>query len=344
MTAQIHDRLAAKLDRIRQGSYASQDFIIADAKDAEMGGGINGLGFASGGGDGGGGEGKDGAPVARTAAEYRAAMVEMMHSGLVDIMLTSVSSAEALQDQKAFDGSDVTQAVRLNDSTDIWGFRGASYREKPATPFRSASLDHARQLSALGLYAVTFYNDRDQDVATLNAYAAFRDEAQSVGMNHFLEVFNPAFDIDTGDATLGEFVNDAIVRCLAGVGRNQRPLFLKMQYNGARAMAELAAHDPSNLIVGVLGGAAGTTRDTFELVAQTERFGGRVALFGRKIYLAENSVELVRLMRAVVERQIGTVDAVKIYHETLSKSDTRPVRSLEDDLQVTDPVLQPEAE
>lgn len=335
MAAALHDRLVTKLNRIRDGDYTAQDFIIADAKDAEMGGGINGLGFTT---------GEDGSQVAKTAADYRAAMIEMMNSGLVDIMLTSVSSAEVLQTRKVFKHSDVTQAVRLNDATDIWGMRGATYRERPAMPFRTASLDHARRLSALGLYAVTFYNDRDQDVATLEAYREFRQQAHYIGMNHFLEVFNPAFDIDTGDADLGAFVNDAIVRCLAGVARDERPLFLKMQFNGARAMAELASHDPGNLIVGVLGGAAGTTRDTFELVAQTERFGGRVALFGRKIYLAENSVELVRLMRAVVERQIGTVEAVRSYHDVLAKSDVAPIRPLDADLQVTDPVLQPEAE
>jgi hypothetical protein len=163
-------------------------------------------------------------------------------------------------------------------------------------------------------------------------------------MAHFLEVFNPAFAMDTGDADLGAFINDAIVRCLAGVGGDERPLFLKMQYNGARAMAELASFDPANLIVGVLGGAAGTTRDTFELVAQTERFGGRVALFGRKIYEAEDSLEIVRLMRAVVERDIGTVEAVKSYHGALAAGNIRPARPLTEDLLVSDPVLAPEAE
>jgi hypothetical protein len=117
-----------------------------------------------------------------------------------------------------------------------------------------------------------------------------------------------------------------------------------MQYNGARAMAELSSYDPGNLIVGVLGGAAGTTRDTFELVAQTERFGGRVALFGRKIYEAEDAVEIVRLMRAVVEGDIGTVAAVKSYHDSLAGKNIRPARQLDDDLLVTDPVLAPEAE
>ena len=140
------------------------------------------------------------------------------------------------------------------------GGSGRVLRERPALPFRTARLHHARRLAALGLYAVTFYNDRDLDVATSEAYGRFRQQAEEAGMAHFLEVFNPAFPIDTGSAELGAFVNDAIVRCLAGVARPEAPLFLKMQFNGARAMEELAAYDPANLIVGVLGGAAGTTR------------------------------------------------------------------------------------
>ena len=73
----------------------------------------------------------------------------------------------------------------------------------------------ARRLAALGLYAVTFYNDRDLDVATSN-HGGFRQQAEEAGIAHFLGVFNPAFPIDTGSAELGAFVNDAIVRCLAG--------------------------------------------------------------------------------------------------------------------------------
>ena len=335
MTVSMDDRLVGKLTRIRSGAYSPRDFIIADAKDAEMGGGIGALGAR---------RLADGTERPATSADYRQAMTEMIASGLIDIMLTSMSSAEALADSGAFKTSDVTQAIRLNDATDIWGFRGASYREHPALPFRTARLHHARRLAALGLYAVTFYNDRDLDVTTLEAYGRFRQEAEKAGIAHFLEVFNPAFPIDTGRAELGAFVNDAIVRCLAGVARPEAPLFLKMQFNGARAMEELAAYDPANLIVGVLGGAAGTTRDTFELVAQTERFGGRVALFGRKIYFAEDAIEIVRLMRAVVEGGIGTINAVKSYHDTLKSQGIVPLRTITEDLEVTDPVLKPEAE
>jgi len=255
----------------------------------------------------------------------------------------SLSSAETLGADNVFAASDVTPAVRLNEGTDIWGHRGADYRNHPARPFRTARLDRSRALCDLGLYAVTFYNDLDRDVAALNAYCEFRDQASEAGMRHFLEVFNPAFPIDTGGEDIGIYINDAIVRCLAGVARADRPLFLKMQFNGARAMAELAAFDPENLIVGILGGSAGTTRDTFELIAQAEKYGARVALFGRKIYFAEDSVEIVRSMRRVVEGQLSPAEAVIAYHDHLGKIGQIPSRSLADDTQVTDPILIPEA-
>jgi len=60
-------------------------------------------------------------------------------------------------------------------------------------------------------------------------------------------------------------------------------------------MSELCAYDPTRLITGILGGAKGTTRDTFELLHQASSAGARVALFGRKINQAEAPLELVRL-------------------------------------------------
>ncbi len=324
-------KLDQKLDRIRSGSYRPRDFIIADAKDGDMGGGAGATGI----------DGETG--LAKPASFYRSAMKEMVASGLVDIMLMSLSSAEAIATESDCLSHGVTPAVRLNEGTDIWGFRGANYRAHAAQPFRTARIDRARALCDLGLYAVTFYNDVERDVASLEAYSQFRDEASAAGMRYFLEVFNPAFPIDTGGEDIGIYINDAIVRCLAGVARADRPLFLKMQYNGARAMAELAAFDPENLIVGILGGSAGTARDTFELISQGERFGARVALFGRKIYFSEDPLEIVRSMRRVIERDISPEEAVVAYHDHLIKTGKTPIRSLEADREVTDPILMVEA-
>ena len=68
------------------------------------------------------------------------------------------------------------------------------------------------------------------------------------------------------------------------------------------------------------GGSAGTTRDTFELVAQAERYGARVALFGRKIYFAEDSVALVQFMRRVVQSELSPNEAVKAYKALAEKN------------------------
>ena len=62
--------------------------------------------------------------MAAPMKQYRDAMKEMVASDLVDIMLMSLSSAEALVQEGIFENSNITPAVRLNDATDIWGYRG----------------------------------------------------------------------------------------------------------------------------------------------------------------------------------------------------------------------------
>ncbi len=319
--------LDAKLAKIRAGTYTPKDFIIADAKDGDMGGGCTTPGPR-----------RDGKGE-KTKVDYLAAMTEMTKSGEVDIMLTSLSSAEILTEQGLFEGSKVTLAVRLNDGTDVWGMRGSTYKATPQHPFRTASIAATEKVSDLGLYAVTFNNNVALDLATLEAYAAFRAELVKTKVRHFLEVFNPAMDIGLKGGTLAEYCNDCIVKTLAGVTQSEQPLFLKQQYNGAKAVAELAAYDPTRLIVGILGGGKGTTRDTFELAAQAEKAGARVALFGRKINFAESPVDLVKHMRLVVEGELTGAEAVKSYHDVLAKKKIKSDRDVKADSETTDPLL-----
>jgi hypothetical protein len=160
----------------------------------------------------------------------------------------------------------------------------------------------------LGLYSITFNNDLDADIRSLEAFAAFRAARRASGFTYFLEVFNPNVETGLAPDVLPHYVNDCILRCLAGLTRAERPRFLKIAYNGPKALEELASFDPS-LVVGVLGGGAGTTRDTFELLSQAERYGARVALFGRKINLAEDPLAIVALMRQVAEGSVAPAEA-----------------------------------
>lgn len=318
--------LDQKLDRIRKGRYKRTDFIIADAKDPDMG-----FGIIAPGPDGEGGH--------KSMGEFRDSIAEMTKSGLVDIMLMSASSAEALVKRGVFKNSKVTPAIRFNDATDIWTTRGGNYKDQKSRPFATADLSRAAKICDLGLYSITFSNDIERDLQTLEAYARFRAEAAKYKVRYFLEVFNPNFDIGLKGAGIGQYVNDCIVRSLAGIVSADRPLFLKMQYNGPKALEELAGYDPGGLIVGILGGGAGTTRDTFELAAQSERYGARIVLFGRKIKLAESPLDLVAVMRQIVDEGMTSEEGVKAYHGRLQKAGLKAQRSLAGDLELTETIL-----
>lgn len=329
MTVQGPRSLDRKLQAIHQGEYTPADFILADAKDADMSTGLCAAGLAW----------EDGQLTDRRRGrlEFLQDMADRISQGEVDILLASAPNAERLVAQGQV-GEQVTLAVRANDTTDIWAMRGAGYQLHASRPFRSASLPRVAEFCDLVLYSVTFSNDLERDLATLEAYAQFRSEAADLGVRHFLEVFNPAIPTTVTAASLPGFINDSIVRTLAGVTQAERPVFLKIAYNGFDALRELATYDPS-LVVGVLGGAAGTTRDTFELLHRTEQAGGRVALFGRKIQQAESQQDLVHLMRQVVEGRLSPVEAVRAYHSALAKLGVTPRREVERDTQLTDPVL-----
>lgn len=328
MRAETTKSLDRKLGRILAGGYTLEDFIIADAKDADMAFGAAAAGAVPG----------QAPPRLRSRQEYLAAMTALVRDEAVDLMLTSASNAERLARDGVLDGSPVTLVARANDATDIWSQRGGGYSQRPSRPFRSADLQTVSAFCDLVLYSVTFNNDRDLDLATLNAYAQFRADARAVGLRHILEVFNPNAPIGLAGEDVGAFVNDSIVRTLAGLTSTERPLFLKVAFNGPDALEELVNHDPG-LVVGVLGGSAGTTRDTFELLHQVERHGARVALFGRKIQQAESQTDLVRLMRSVLRRDLSPEQAVQEYHQSLHVQGLVARRSLDDDLAITEPVL-----
>src|SRR5262245_32617923 len=283
-------------------------------------------------------------PPFRLLAEDRAQLRRFSRPELAYIMPMSASPSDALTiRERLFENSPVTPAARANDATDIHILRGGRLHEPAARPFRTASLDHIqcghldcesgeRHLGAnLGLYSVTFNNDVDLDRQTLEQFKLFREEAERKGFRYFLEVFDPNVPGAVRPDKLGAFINDAIARALAGVAAAGRPLFLKIVYHGPQALEELVAYDP-HLVVGILGGSAGTTRDAFQLLYDAKKPGARVALFGRKINNAECQLAFVEFLRLIADGHLEPVEAVKAYHGVLQKLGIPPHRSLEEDL------------
>jgi len=261
--------LDQKLAAIHADPSGCKDFILADAKDADMAFGVGAPGQSP--------EMHAGEVRFRTLAEYREQIRQITRQGLVDIMLMSASSNYQLNIvERIFESSRVTPAARANDASDVFAVRYGKYVSQPAQPFRTALLDHIqcghvecepneRALGAdLGLYSCTFNNRLEDDLQTLKQYKAFREEAEKKGFRHFLEVFDPNAPVGLSSEQVPHFINDQIARTLAGIAQPGRPVFLKIVYHGPKAMEELVAYDP-HLVAGILGGGAGTTYDAFKL-------------------------------------------------------------------------------
>lgn len=314
--------LDEKLARLHAHPGAEDAFILADAKDADLAYGLAAPGQ----------DPATGRP--RSLADLRDQIREIVRQGLVDIMLMSVSTGEILHEERLFEGSPVTPAVRANDTTDIHMLAGARYPTQPSRPLQTATVRELRLSGVdLGLYSMTPANDASIDVAALEAYRAFRAEAAGEGLRHFLEVFPPNVP-EWAPADAGRFLADFVARTLAGVPRAARPLFLKLPYLGAANMEALASYDP-HLIPGILGGASGTTYDAFLLLEQARRHGARAALFGRRIKDSEHPPAFVRHLRLIADGELAARDAVHSYHDELRGLGVTPIRPLEQDLQLT---------
>jgi hypothetical protein len=338
---------------------AARAFIIADAKDADMAFGVRAPGprsYLSGRGE----RPARFSPEIWSRAEYGYRNLpefldiirEVVEQGLIDIMLMSAYVSEQLTIKESlFQNSQVTPAARANDATDVWAVRQGCYTGEPAQPFRTASIDQIQcgKLECdrtnnqfpganLGLYSVTFINELDQDRETLFAFKSFREEAELKKFRYFLEVFDPNVQSGVAPEKLGEFINDNIIRSLAGVPESGRPLFLKIVYHGPRAMEELAQYDP-NLVVGILGGSAGTTYDAFKLIHDAQKYGARVALFGRKINNAEHQLAFIEMLRLITEGKVNPDEAVRAYHGVLQAKGIKPKLPLEKDLELSDQAM-----
>jgi hypothetical protein len=326
--------LDTKLEHILSDP-SSSDFILADAKDADMAYGVSATGRNL----------ENGKPVPRyrSVQEYRDLIRGIVEQRLVDIMLMSVSTSDVLaRRERLFNDSPITPAIRANDTSDLWLFGGeAVYGKQPARPYRTAIIDEAlgadpnenitrgKPIVDLGLYSVTFNNDTALDHNTLAAFHDFREEAWRKGFRYFLEVFPPNAPAQPLE-DIPRFINDHIVRMLAGAGVGTRPIFLKIPYFGPAALEQLVAYD-REIVVGILGGSAGTTFDAFQMLWEAKKYGARAALFGRKINNAEHQLSFVKQLRALADGQVEPKEAVKAYHADLDRMKIKPVRSLAED-------------
>ena len=104
----------------------------------------------------------------------------------------------------------------------------------------------------------------------------------------------------------------------------ERPLFLKVVYHGPAAMEQLAGYD-SRLIVGILGGASGTTFDAFHQLWEAKKYGARAALYGRMINNAEHQLTFIEHLRGLADGRLEPPEAVRSYHAALQRLGIAPI-------------------
>jgi hypothetical protein len=326
-------QLERKLKEIHSNSNC-KEFILADARDADLCWGVPSPGLI----------GNGSSSRFRTMPEFLEQIRDVVKQGVVDILLASASTLSVLAHrEKLFAESNVTPAMRANDTSDVWCPRGGKYRESPSLPFASSYIEEAQYGSVLqpagaqpvvnlGLYSITFNNRPEIDREALIAFKEFRAEARRKNFQYFLEVFAPNVESGIAPEEIPCFVNDQICRTLAGVSMDDRPIFLKVPYFGPPALEELVAYDPST-IVGIMGGSSGTTLDAFHLLAEAQRYGARAALYGRKIKDSEDPLAFIAIMRRIVDGELKPAEAVRAYHSDLQRKKIVPKRPLEDDLE-----------
>jgi hypothetical protein len=332
----VKPQLLSKLDAILSNP-SGREFILGDARDSDMAWGVASFGTVW-------PPPSTGQARFRTLPEFLSEIRKVVNQGIVDILLASMSVMDRLAHQeRLFDASSVTPAIRVNDASDVWCQRGARYRESPSLPFASAYIHEVQYGSLiaeatgppivnLGLYSVTFNNVVEADMQHLEVFKAFRAEAQKRGFNYILEVFAPNVEAGIAPEMIPAFVNDQVTRMLAAVPSSSRPVFLKVPYFGPRWMEELVAYDPS-VFVGIMGGSAGTTFDSFRILAEAQRYGARAALFGRRIKDAEDPLSFIAAMRNIVDGQITPEEAVRWYHGELKRKKIPARREIAEDME-----------
>src|SRR5437016_12892496 len=98
--------LDQKLQRIHADPHGCKDFILAEAKDADMALAIGAPGRSP--------EAHSGELRYRSLAEFRDLIEQIVEQGLVDIMLLSASTSEVLTiGRRLFDHGPVTPAARV---------------------------------------------------------------------------------------------------------------------------------------------------------------------------------------------------------------------------------------
>ncbi len=290
-----------------------REFILADAKDADMASRRRSPGLSPG--------AHAGEMRLRTLEEYREQMRLITRQGLVDIMLMSASSNYALTiRERLFENSHVTPAIRANDTTRRPPGPGLD-TTRPLRPARSgprASITPSAATSIaprgagdwrnLGSTASPSTMTSSRDTATLERIPSVPGGGRARRVPLLPRGLRPQRRPARASrrSCLG-YLNDMIARMLAGVAPAGRPVFLKMVYHGPKAMEELVRYDPHLVIWNPRGIGRDHVRRLSAPGRRPEVRAPRLRSSGHKINSSREPARVRPVPRRIVDGVIGPV-------------------------------------
>jgi hypothetical protein len=338
--------LDEKLDKLRADPRCGE-FILADAKDADMAYGIAACGKSP--------EHHAHEGRFRSLEEYRGCIRQVVRQGLVDIVLMSAHTNAILTMQEGiFEGSPITPAARANDTTDIhvargWGLsptqpsqpvpaQRPSTRSSAATPTARRTRAHPRREPRP---LQRDLQQRSRSVDRAHARCTTRRSAsrrKRKGFRHFLEVFAPNAPQQPARSRQARRVHQRHDRAhrWPGVPESGRPAVpqdaLPRDPGSPRSWpGTIPAVDHRRSWAARR--APPTTPSSWSHDAQ--KYGARVALFGRKINNAEHQLAFIDdCCGTSSTANVSPEEAVHAYHGVLHRSSASPPhRPLPDDPQ-----------
>jgi hypothetical protein len=127
---------------------------------------------------------------------------------------------------------------------------------------------------------------------------------------------------------------EADLRTLLAIPDHYRVLFLQGGALGQNAAVPLNLLPP--------GGVADyidTGHWAQKSIAEAQKYGARVALFGRKINQAEHQLAFIEMLRFITEGRIAPGEAVRAYHAVLDTKKIKARLPLEKDLELTEQAM-----
>ena len=252
----------------------------------------------------------------------------------------SASNIERLSDEGLFADSPVKPAIRANDTTDIWRVRGGTYHEQPSRPFRSASLARTMYGTATPMPGAADHRHRPRPLLghlqqrPRRRHAPRSRRSPSSAPTPPRAASSTSSRCSTRTSTTGidpevlpHYINDCILRCLAGVHQADRPQFLKIVYNGPKALEELASFDPEPD-----RRRARRRRRHHARLLRAAAPGARSTAPGSPCSAARSTSPRrrspsSRMMREVADGNLSPQEAVRAYHGELQKQRLKPQRA-----------------